>query len=115
MRNLFKVAKRFISLILIIVAAIAVVLTIYFAYQDMTSTDVKEYIVEKYDFGNFDVFTYKTTIYVYEEDANCNSLWLKECTDDKDLEKEVIYYTKGGIKFTVKSFKDGSFEDDYNG
>ena len=54
-------------------------------------------------------------IYVYEEDANCNSLWLKECTDDKDLEKEVIYYTKGGIKFTVKSFKDGSFEDDYNG
>ncbi|MGN1337110.1 MAG: hypothetical protein ACI4WW_01375 [Candidatus Coprovivens sp.] len=105
--------RKFIFLVLSIILAIAVCIGLYYAYQDMTGSSCKEYLIEEYDFGTFDIFTKKTTVYVMNDEADCNSLWLKKCTDDKNLVKEVIFVTKDGNKIHVIEHKDGTFEDDY--
>lgn len=113
LNTILYIIKRLLHLALIIVIGIILVGGLYFTYQELTGSPIKEELIKKYDFSNFELFTYKTTTYVYEEDANCGSLWFKKCTDNKDLKKEVIFYTKAGIKIKAVQYTDNTIEDDY--
>ena len=50
----------------------------------------------------------------FKDVANCDSLWLKECTDDEDLVSKLVIKTKAGKEIEVIGYKDETFSDDYD-
>jgi len=72
-----------------------------------------EYIVEKYEISKKDIIPLKYQEYAYSDITNCDSLWLKKCSDDENLLYSYVLETKDGKKIKVKEYKDNIFEDDY--
>ena len=114
-KKLFYYLKRIILWALIILLVGALIVTIYICIQDIFATKAKDYLLEKYELNKMKIYAIKTTDYVYEKDMQCENLWFKECTDDENLEKEVIFYNFNKEKIKVKVYRDGTYEDDYDG
>lgn len=114
------IVKKLIRSLIIIVVVCALLGLLgfagYYAYNEVRAAKAKEYLETKYNINGNEWITTKATEYVYEDIANCNTLWLKKCTDDKDLKFEFIFTNiKTKEKITVKANNDNKYSDDYNG
>lgn len=87
----------------------------YMTYVDANSTKAKEYLFNKYELNSKDWIAYKYTEYVYEDIANCNTLWVKKCTDDKTLAFKYTFINKNKDMIIVTEDIDGNYTDDFNG
>lgn len=114
-KKVFYYLKRFFLVLLIIFLIGALILTTYISIQDIFATKAKDYLLDKYELDKMKIYAIKTTEYVYEKDMQCENLWFKKCTDNENLEKIVTFmnFKKEKIKVTV--YRDGTFEDDYDG
>ena len=110
MKNTLKKLFRIIILIILIGLFIG---TGIIAYSEIQATKAKEYIIKEYDFTDWNVFAVYSREYVYEEDVDCSTQWIKKCTDDKNLYKKFIFVTTKGETFEVTEYKDGEFKDTY--
>lgn len=108
-----KNVKRFVFLVVVVALLGVVVLLGCVAYVDINASEAKEYLMEKYEFKNSELMATKYTEYVYEDIADCNSLWLKKCTKDENLAFKYTFKTNDGKRIVVKEYKDGNFEDNY--
>lgn len=109
MKNL----KRVLFWLLMAVVCVLIVILCCVAYVEIQSSEAEEYLVDTYDFKKGELKAKKYTEYVYEDIADCNSLWLKKCTDDENLMYTYTFETKDGKKITVSEDKDGNLTDDY--
>ena len=84
-------------------------------YRDLHGNEAKKYLVEKYGFDMKDLYVENLEEYVYEDVANCDTLWLKKCTDDKNLTaKYYIKVKKNDQKITVTEDSNAEFTDNYD-
>lgn len=107
--------KKFILFLIIIFLLVAFVIFGYLAYVDIKSTNAKDYLNEKYGLVKKDLLTIKSVEYVYEDIANCESLWFKKCTNEKELTYEHTFKLKDGTKIVVKEYENHVFQDNYDG
>lgn len=114
-KNTFYYIKRILLFLLIIFLTCALILTVYICIQDIFATRAKDYLLNKYELDKMKIYAIKTTDYVYEKDMQCENIWFKKCTDNENLEKTVTFmnFKKEKIKVTV--YRDGTFEDNYDG
>ena len=105
-RNLFFVA-------LLVVLVYAGVRVGFYLYNDLHGNEAKKYLVEKYGFDEKDLFVEKYEQFVFKDVAKCDSLWLKECTDDENLAAKIYFKTKDEKKIVVTEDNNAQFEDDY--
>ncbi len=109
-----KIFKRIIFWLFILALVILIGNLAIRGYIEANGSRAVAYLVEKYELHENDLNVLKYQEYVYEDITNCDSLWLKECSPDKDLHYEYILRTDDGHKIIVKERIDGSFEDDYS-
>lgn len=109
MKNLKKVLF---GLLMLVVVALVIVLGCV-AYVDIQCSEAKDYLVETYDLDKSDLQAAKYTEYVYEDIADCSSLWLKQCTDDENLLYKYTFKMKDGTEIVVSEDKEGNLTDDY--
>jgi Tfp pilus assembly protein PilE len=105
-------------IIIVVVGALLALLVFagYYAYNEVRAAKAKEYLEKRYNINTSEWITTKATEYVYEDITNCNTLWLKKCTDDKNLHFEFVFTNiKTKEKITVSADKDNNFSDDYDG
>ena len=101
---------------IVAIAFVALILFgIYIGVNDIKAGKAKDYLVEEYNLDSYKLYAYKTIEYVYEENVDCSTLWLKKCTDDINLEKEITFIRleKGFPKIHVTVDRDGHYKDDY--
>ena len=110
---MLKNVKKFVFFVVIVALLGVFALLGCVAYVDINASEAKEYLMEKYDFKNSELMATKYTEYVYEDIADCSSLWLKKCTKNENLAFKYTFKTNNGKKIIVKEDKDGNFEDNY--
>ena len=110
MKNILKKLFRFIILVILIglLGAFG-----WISYSEIQATKAKEYLMNKYDFNDWNIVAIYHTEYVYEKDTDCSKLLLKKCTDNKELYKKFTFFTLDGLKVHVTEYKNNKFEDDY--
>lgn len=108
-----KFLKKTIFWLFIILALVAIGYLGVLAYTDANCTRGANYLTSKYKLSADEIDAIKYQEYVYEDIANCDSLWLKKCTSEESLLFEYTFVTEDDEKIVVKEYKDGVFEDDY--
>ena len=98
----------FIILVVILIGYLGVI-----AYIDANCTRGVNYITDKYEIKSNEITCKKYQEYVYEDIANCDSLWLKKCTSDENLVYEYTLEDGNGVTIIIKEYKDGTFSDNY--
>ncbi len=112
MKKFFR--KCIFSIIILILCCILAILG-YLTFVDSNSTKAKNYLLEKYEINDKDWHALKYTEYIYEDIADCNSLWLKKCTSNKELQFKYTFINKQKEKIIVSEYLDGTFSDEYTG
>ena len=109
---MIKTLKRLFFAILFLAIVALVIFLCIVTYVDIQSSEAKEYLVETYELNEKDLKIKKFKEYVYEDIADCDSLWFKKCTSEENL---VYKYTFNyeDKKIVVKEYEDGTFVDDY--
>lgn len=110
-----KLIKKLIFTIVILIFLALLAVGGYMTYVDSNSTKARQYLLDKYEIDDKDWLAFKYTEYVYEDIANCNTLWLKKCTDDKSLAFKYTFINKNKDKINVYEDIDGNYTDDYDG
>ena len=88
----------------------------YYAFNEVRGAKAKDYLEKRYNINGNQWIATKVTEYVYEDISNCNTLWFKKCTDDKELHfKYVFSNIKTKEKITVILTNDDKYSDDYDG
>lgn len=103
----------FTIVILVLVAVLGIVC--YFAYVQANSDVAKQYLIQKYDLKEKELFAIRYVEYVYEDIADCNSLWVKKCTNDPNLSYKYTFRYNKEFEIVVSEDKDGNFTDNYDG
>lgn len=110
-----KIIKKLLLLIIIVILLAVLAVGAYLTYVESNSNKARDYLLEKYEINGKDWFAIKYTEFVYEDIADCNSLWLKKCTDKEDLLYQYTFINKERKQIIVSEDKNGNFSDDYNG
>lgn len=113
MKKLLNIVKILIGCIILIILIGLLSAFGIISYSEIQATNAKEYLIKKYDFTDWNVFAVKATEYVYEDKTDCSTLWIKKCTDNKDLYKEFTFITTNGEVFEVTEYNSGIFVDTY--
>lgn len=106
---MFYYIKRFLQFILILILVILLIFFIYLGIQDINGSKAKEYLVDEYGYSKYKIYAYHVTEFI--SNNNCEDTWFKKCTEDKTIEKKVMFITFDKQKIEVIQYKDGSFED----
>ena len=85
----------------------------FIGYNELQGANAKKYIIRKYNLNQWGVFAISAKEYVYEKETECSTLWLKKCTDDETLARELVFITLDGEKINVTELTNGDFIDDY--
>ena len=109
-----KVIITILKLICLIALLIAFVGVGFGVYNELHGSNAKKYLIRKYNLNEWTVFAISAKEYVYEKEVDCSTLWLKKCTDDETLSRELIFITKDGEKIKVIEYDNGDFEDNYS-
>lgn len=114
-KNVKRILRNGFYLILIGVLLIAGIYVGILMNNDLHGNEAKKYLIEKYGLEEKDLFVEKYNEYVYKDVANCDTLWAKKCTDDKDLAAKYYFKVKSnGDKIVVTEDSDAVFSDDYD-
>lgn len=108
-----KVIITLLKLICLIVLLTAFAGVGFIGYNELQGSNAKKYIIRKYNLSQWSVFAISAKEYVYEKEAECSTLWLKKCTDDETLARELTFITLDGVKIKVTELTNGDFIDDY--
>ena len=108
-----KLLKKLLFWLFIIALVAAMVYLGIIAYTDANCTRGINYLTSKYEIQSSDISCKKYQEYVYEDIANCDSLWLKKCTSDEKLLYEYTLEDGEGNIIVIKEYKDGTFSDNY--
>lgn len=108
-----KLLKKLLFWLFIIALVAAMVYLGIIAYTDANCTRGINYLTNKYEIQSSDISCKKYQEYVYEDIANCDSLWLKKCTSDEKLLYEYTLEDGEGNIIVIKEYKDGTFSDNY--
>lgn len=108
-----KQIKKLLFGLLILAALALIVILVLITYVDIHASEAKDYLMEKYEFKNNELFAVKYVEYAYEDITDCSSLWFKKCTNNENLLYEYSFRTKDGVKITVTEDVDGTFNDNY--
>lgn len=112
---MIKFVKKCVFFVIIVLLCLIFSGTGYLTYLDSNSQNAKNYLTEKYEINKKDWYTIKYTEYVYEDITDCNSLWLKKCTDNKDLLYQYTFINKNKDKIIVSEDKFGNYSEEYTG
>jgi len=112
---MIKIIKKGIFCIIILILFAILACAGYFTYVDANASEAKKYLLEKYEINEKDWHATSYTEFVYEDIADCNSLWLKKCTTDKNLLYQYTFKNKEKDTIIVSEDIDGNFSDNYNG
>lgn len=85
----------------------------YMAYIDINCSAAKQYLVDKYNLNKKSLHSKNYTEYVYEDITDCSTLWLKKCSDDKDLVYSYTFELDNDVEIIVKQDVKGNYSDDY--
>lgn len=110
-----RLIKNLVLTVILIILLIGLGIAGYLAYLDTHSTNAKNYLESKYGISNKEYIVYKYVNYVYEDLADCSSLWFKECSSDETLVAKYVFINKDKKTITVTEYKDDVFIDDYDG
>ena len=110
---MIKYFKRILFWLFILLLVIIMGVLAAKGYVEANCSRAIKYISEKYKVEEKDLTGVDYQEYVYSDITNCDSLWLKKCTDDQELVYIYELEVKDGTKITVKELSDGSMEDDY--
>lgn len=110
-----KLIKKLIFFIIIIILVACLGIGAYLTYVDSHSNEAKNYLLDKYELDKKEWIATKYTEYVYDDITDCNSLWLKKCTSEKELHYKYIFKNKKNESIIVSEDINGNFSDDYNG
>ncbi len=113
-KNLKRIIRTLFYLVIFAVLIIAGYYVGINMYKDLKGNEAKKYLIEKYGFEEKELRVNEYNEYVFKDVANCDSLWLKECTDDEDLVSRLVIKTKAGKEIEVIGYKDETFSDDYD-
>ncbi len=113
-KNLKRIIRTLFFLAIFAVLVVAGVIVGINMYRDLKGNEAKKYLVEKYGFTEKDLFVKEFKEYVNSDVANCDTLWLKECTDDENLVSVINFKTKDDKEIEVLFYKDETFSDDYD-
>lgn len=108
-----KFIKSFLFFIVILTLGGILAIVLYLTYINSNSIKAKDYLVDKYDFKDKDLQATKYVQYVYEDIANCETLWIKKCSKDKDLAFKYEFKTKDDEIIIVLEDTNGILTDDY--
>lgn len=103
----------FTFIILVLVAVLGILF--YYAYIQSNSEVAKKYLVEKYGLKEKNLSATQYSQYVYEDIADCHSLWVTKCSDDPNLSYTYTFKYNKEIEIIVSEDKDGNFSDNYDG
>lgn len=112
---MIKFIKKCVFFVIIVLLCLCFVGFGILTYIDSNSTKARNYLLENYEITSKDWKATKYTEYIYEDIADCNSLWLKKCTTDPTLQYEYVFTNKQKETITVKEDKEGNFKVEYNG
>ena len=107
--------KRTILLVIIVILLFAFVIFGKMAYTDVKSSAAKDYLMERYGFTKKEISASKVVEYVYEDISNCETLWFKKCTNDKNLHYIHTFKLQDGTVINVTEDVNHNFTDDYKG
>lgn len=110
-----KLIKKLIFFIIIVILVACLGIGAYLTYVDSHSNEAKNYLLDKYELDKKEWIATKYTEYVYDDITDCNSLWLKKCTSEKELHYKYIFKNKKNESIIVSEDINGNFSDDYNG
>lgn len=110
-----KLLKKLIFFIIIVILVACLGIGAYLTYVDSNANKARDYLLDKYEMDKKEWIATEYTEYVYDDISDCNSLWLKKCTSDKNLHFKYIFRNKKYEKIVVTEDIDGNFTDDYNG
>lgn len=109
-----KVIVTSLKLICLIALLVALAGVSFVVYGELQGSNAKKYLIKKYNFNDWNVFVLSAKEYVYEKEVDCSTLWLKKCTDNEELARELVFITLDGDKIKVTEFDNGDFEDNYS-
>ncbi len=98
----------FIILVICLIGYLGVI-----AYTDANCSRGVNHLTSKYEIKSSDLTSVKYQPYIYEDIANCDSLWIKKCTKEENLLYEYTFKLEDDTKIVVKEYKDGVFTDNY--
>ena len=108
-----KTLKKALKIVILLILIAAFVIIGYITYSEIQATKAKEYLIDKYDFNDWNIVAIYHTEFVYEKDTECSKLILRKCTNNEKLYKKFTFITVDGIKVHVTEYKNNTFEDDY--
>ena len=110
---MFKYLKRLLFWLFILFLVVVMGFLGVKAYIQANSERAINYIVDKYEIDKKDIIALRYQEYVYSDIANCDSLWIKKCSDDKTLLYSYVLKTKDGKEIKIKEYKNKVFEDNF--
>ncbi len=110
-----KLIKKLIFFIIIVALIGVFAVGAYLTYVDSNSSKAKDYLLEKYEINKKDWIAIEYTEYVYEDIADCESLWLKKCSNNEELLYTYKFINKNKDTIIVSEDKKGIYTDNYNG
>lgn len=110
-----KLIKKLIFFIIIVALVGVFAIGAYLTYVDSNSSKAKSYLLEKYEINEKEWIAIEYTEYVYEDIADCESLWLKKCSNNEELLYTYKFINKNKDTIIVSEDKKGNYTDDYKG
>ncbi len=111
---MIKIVKKGVFCIIILILVIILAIAGYLTYVEANASEAKKYLIEKYAINEKEWHATMYTTFVYEDIADCNSLWFKKCTTDKNLLYQYTFKNKEKETIVVSEDIDGNLTDDYN-
>lgn len=105
--------RKFIFCVVIVILIAIFGLGCYYAYIDINCSAAKEYLIKNYDLDEKKLKSKSYTEYVYEDIANCSTLWFKKCTNNEKLKYEYVFMLNEDTKIIVSEDIDGNMIDNY--
>ncbi len=112
---MIKFIKKCVFFVIITLLILIFVILGILTYIDSHSTEAKNFLLNNYEINKKDWYAIKYTEYIYEDIADCNSLWLKKCTDNETLQYSYTFINKKKEQIIVYEDKLGNFTISYDG
>lgn len=112
---MIKFVKKCVFFVIIVILIGFFAIAGYLTYVNANSTKAKNYLLEKYEINEKDWYAIKYTEYIYEDIADCNSLWLKKCTSEESLLYKYTFINKKKEKIIVSEDKNMNYSVEYDG
>ena len=110
---MFKSLKKILFWVIILLFLLLAFYLGYIVYIDTHAAEAKEYLIDKYNFNEKELDAKGYQEYIYEDIADCESLWVKKCTSDKNLLYKYKFVLNDEVEIVVSEDKNNNYTDNY--